>query len=117
MCPALEPEMHWTLAELMLLGQRNKGQGDLPGGTVGRALPASAGDTGSVPGLGRAHTSQGNEAWAQAESSPHSPLEKAHPRTTVRTQRSQKKGKNRQGEEGVTLPGGHAGEGEAVLGL
>ena len=78
-CPALEPEMHWTLAGLMSLGQRDKGQGDFPGGTVERNLPASAGDTGSVPGLGRSHIWQGNEAWApQAESSPCSlQLEKA----------------------------------------
>ena len=58
-CPALEPEMHWTLAGLMSLGQRDKGQGDFPGGTVERNLPASAGDTGSVlvwedPTYGRA---------------------------------------------------------------
>ena len=70
MCPTLEPEMHQTLAELMSLGQRDKGQGDLPGGTVERNLPSSAGDTGSVPGLGRSHISQGNEAWAPQTEKP-----------------------------------------------
>ena len=34
---------------------------DLPGGAVGKSLPASAGDTGSIPGLGRSHTQQSNE--------------------------------------------------------
>ena len=29
--------------------------GDIPGGVVDKNLPASAGDTGSVPGLGRSH--------------------------------------------------------------
>ena len=86
--------MHRTLAELMSSGQRDKGQGDLPAGTAERNMPASAGDTGSVPGLGRSHISQGNEAWApQTESNPRLPqLEKA------RAARNKKK--RRQGEEG-----------------
>ena len=33
---------------------------DFPGGPVVKNLPASAGDTGSIPGLGRLHTPQGN---------------------------------------------------------
>ena len=28
---------------------------DFPGGTVVKNLPANAGDTGSIPGLGRSH--------------------------------------------------------------
>ena len=34
-----------------------------PGGTVVESLPASAGDTGSSPGLGRSHVPRGN--WAR----------------------------------------------------
>ena len=37
---------------------------DIPGGTVDRSLPASAGDTVSIPGLGRFHTPQ--SIWASA---------------------------------------------------
>ena len=33
---------------------------DFPGGTADRSLPANAGDTVSIPGLGRFHTSQSN---------------------------------------------------------
>jgi len=33
---------------------------DFPGGPVVKNLPASAGDTGLIPGLGRFHVSQGN---------------------------------------------------------
>ena len=29
--------------------------GDFPGGAVVKNLPANAGDTGSIPGLGRSH--------------------------------------------------------------
>ena len=32
-----------------------RSKGDFPGGTVGMNLPASAGDTGSIPGLERFH--------------------------------------------------------------
>ena len=62
-----------------VIGTERQGAGDFPGGTVERNLPASAGDTGLVPGLGRSHIWQGNEAWVpQAESSPRSlQLEKA----------------------------------------
>ena len=35
---------------------------DLPGGTMGGSLPASAGDTGSIPGPGGFHVPQGNRA-------------------------------------------------------
>ena len=34
---------------------------DFPGGAVGENLPASAGDTGSIPGLGRFHMQQSNK--------------------------------------------------------
>ena len=33
---------------------------DFPGGRVVKNLPCSAGDTGSIPGLGRFHVPQGN---------------------------------------------------------
>ena len=36
---------------------------DFPGGPVVRNLPASAGDTGSIPGLGRFNMLWGNWAW------------------------------------------------------
>ena len=34
--------------------------GDFPGGTVVKNLPASAGDTGSIPGLGGSHIPRSN---------------------------------------------------------
>ena len=34
--------------------------GDFPGGAVVKNLPASAGDTGARPGLGRSHIPQSN---------------------------------------------------------
>ena len=35
-------------------------EGDFPGGTVVKNLPASAGDTGSSPALGRSHMLRSN---------------------------------------------------------
>ena len=35
-------------------------QGDFPGGGVVKNLPASAGDMGLIPGLGRSHMLQSN---------------------------------------------------------
>ena len=43
----------------------------LPGGTVGKNLPASAGDTGLIPGPGWFHMSQSNSACAPLLLSPH----------------------------------------------
>ena len=37
---------------------------DFPGGTVVKSPPANAGDTGSIPGPGRSHMPQSNEARA-----------------------------------------------------
>ena len=37
---------------------------DFPGGAVVKNPPASAGDTGSIPGPGRSHMPQGNQACA-----------------------------------------------------
>ena len=34
--------------------------GDFPGGTVVKNLPANAGDTGSIPGLGGSHMPRSN---------------------------------------------------------
>ena len=39
---------------------QDKGEGDLPGGTVVEGPPANAGDTGSSPGPGRSHMPQSN---------------------------------------------------------
>ena len=36
--------------------------GDFPGGLVVKNLPANAGDMGSIPGPGRSHMPQSNEA-------------------------------------------------------
>ena len=37
---------------------------DFPGGPVAKSLPANAGDTSSIPGLGRFHIPRGNQACA-----------------------------------------------------
>ena len=37
---------------------------DFPGGPMVKNLPTNAGDTGSIPGPGRSHTSQSNQARA-----------------------------------------------------
>ena len=42
-----------------------------PGGSVVKNRPTNAGDTGSIPGLGRSHTPQGNQACALQLLSPH----------------------------------------------
>ena len=44
------------------LVQGTKKLRDLPGGPVVKNQPASAGDMGSIPGPGRPHLSQGNQA-------------------------------------------------------
>ena len=45
---------------------------DFPGDPVAENLPANAGDTGSLPGLGRfTHAPQGDEAQAPRPLSPH----------------------------------------------
>ena len=40
---------------------------DFPGGTMDGSPPTSAGDTGSVPGLGGSHVPQSSWAWAPAQ--------------------------------------------------
>ena len=42
----------------------------LPGGSVVKNLPANAGDTGSVPDLGRSHMPQSNQAHVPQEEKP-----------------------------------------------
>ena len=42
--------------------QQRKMYLDFPGGTVNKNSPASAGDTGSVPGPGRSHMPQSNKS-------------------------------------------------------
>ena len=54
---------HGTLAlkaESFWLSALQSCYADFPGGTVGKNPPASAGDTGSIPGLGRSHMLQSN---------------------------------------------------------
>ena len=50
-----------------------------PGGVVVKNLPANAGDTGSIPGLGRSHMPQSNEACVPQLLSPYSTTTEAHP--------------------------------------
>ena len=44
---------------------------DFPGGTVNRNLSANAGNTGSIPGPGRLHMMQSNQAGVPQLLSPH----------------------------------------------
>ena len=44
---------------------------DFPGGAVFKNPPANAGDTSSIPGLGRSHMPRSNEAPALQLLSPH----------------------------------------------
>ena len=39
---------------------KNRWQGNFPGGAVVKNLPANAGDMGSIPGLGRSHMPRSN---------------------------------------------------------
>ena len=48
------------LASLRLLADKGKWPQGFPDGSVIKSLPASAGDMGLVPGLGRSHTPQSN---------------------------------------------------------
>ena len=50
--------------------QLKKKSWGLPGGSVVKNLPANAGDTGSIRGLGRLHTPRSNEACASQVLSP-----------------------------------------------
>ena len=56
-CVPTSPLKHWqrnfALTYYPLSRERQKW--DFPGGTVGKNLPANAGDTGSIPGPGRPH--------------------------------------------------------------
>ena len=46
--------LHWTQIKILA--------GDFPGGPVLKNLPVNAGDEGPIPGPGRFHMPQGNEA-------------------------------------------------------
>ena len=46
--------------------------GDCPSGPVVNSLPASAGDAGLTPGLGRSHMSWSNSACVPQQLGPHS---------------------------------------------
>ena len=48
----------------MLISQQVYIKQGFPGGSVVKNLPASAGDTGSIPGPGRCHMPQSSEAHA-----------------------------------------------------
>ena len=51
---------------------------DFPGGTVVGNPPANAGDTGSIPGLGRSHMPRGNWARVPQLLSPRAATTEAH---------------------------------------
>ena len=53
---AQKAQCHFKLASSMMSSW------DLPGGPVDKSLPAKAGDTGSIPGLGRFHRQRSHEA-------------------------------------------------------
>ena len=56
---------HQNGKELQPQEQGNKDRArDFPGGPVVEDLPANAGDTGSIPGPGRSHVLQSNQACA-----------------------------------------------------
>lgn len=61
--PSCRPDPLVTAYGLLLglLGPVHKGkrEGEFPGGTLGKNPPASAGDMGSILGLGRLHMLQG----------------------------------------------------------
>ena len=48
------------LSECLSVSVLKKSLQDFPGGPVVKNLPANAGDTGSIPGLGRSHMLQSN---------------------------------------------------------
>ena len=50
---------------------------DFPSGAVGKNLPANAGDTGSIPGLGRFHMQQSNKVHTPQLPHPHAASTKA----------------------------------------
>ena len=58
--PNVEEELMIEVWRLL----KNEEEGDFPGGTVSKNLPANGGDTGSIPGLGRSHMPQRNKARA-----------------------------------------------------
>ena len=59
-CPVVL-NLNWKYRyELMIYFTLNDTLLDFPGGPVVKNLPASAGETGSIPGLGRFHMPQGN---------------------------------------------------------
>ena len=55
---------HSQISKYIFLKKRKKERRDIPGGTVDKNPPASAGDMGSMPGLGRFHMLWSN--WAHA---------------------------------------------------
>ena len=50
--------------------EKKRRQGDFPGSTVDKNVPANAGDMGLIPGLGRFHMSQSNKTRAPQLLSP-----------------------------------------------
>ena len=51
---------------------------DFPGGTVVKNLPANAGDTGSIPSLGRSHMLRSNKTRVPQLLSPRATTTEAH---------------------------------------
>ena len=62
----INPSVTWSIHNSL------KDCGDFPGGPVVKNPPANAGDTGSIPGLGRFHMQQSNRAHSPQLRSPHS---------------------------------------------
>ena len=54
----------WLTSALCAIDRTESSHLSLPGGSVVKNRPANAGDTGSVPNLGRSHVPQGNQACA-----------------------------------------------------
>ena len=62
----INPPVAWSIPNSL------KDCGDFPGGPLVKNPPANAGDTGSIPGLGRFHMQQSNQAHSPQLLSSHS---------------------------------------------
>ena len=69
-------------SNVSFLKDRKEDTEDFPGGPVVRSLPANAGDTGSIPGLGRSHM-----MWGSVACGPQ-PLKPLHLEPVLRNKRS-----------------------------
>ena len=62
--------LHFSRSESAFTFLKESGHWDFPGGPLVKNLPAHAGDTGSIPGLGRFHTPQRNKVSARQPVNP-----------------------------------------------